>query len=60
MDNVNNKSTDGEIYTYFDDTCMIPCDTIISDITNIKINITKAITQPFINLYKVILNEFGI
>jgi len=48
------------ISTYYGHTCSIPCNAIITDIKNHKNNIITYITEPFINLYKVILNEFGL
>jgi len=63
MDSVNdnrNIKNNTDIYTYYDDTCSIPCNAIITDIKNHKNNIIAYMTEPFINLYKVILNEFGI
>ena len=63
MDGVNDKrniKNNTDIYTYYDDTCLIPCNAIITDIKNHKNNIITYITEPFINLYKVILNEFGL
>jgi hypothetical protein len=64
MDTYNSGKYKGEIYTHFDETCSIPCDTIINDISRYKDNLFNElyqnITTPFIEIYRIILNEFGI